>query len=108
MKNDSRPIEMANIFIAPVSVRLSFPLKILFHRLTARSSRIDSPSFHYNIIVTVCHREYSIKKHRQSSGMYSILENIIGEKMKEKTRFINLLNISLRNLNLFSPFRRND
>lgn len=38
--------------------------------------------------------------------MDSILENIIGEKMKEKTRFINLLNISL--LNLFSPFRRND
>lgn len=28
--------------------------------------------------------------------MYSILENIIGEKMKEKTKFINLLNISLR------------
>lgn len=40
--------------------------------------------------------------------MDSILENIIGEKMKEKTRFINLLNISLRNLNLFLPFRRND
>lgn len=50
MKNDSRPIEMANIFIAPVSAGLSFALKILSRRLTGahrgeRVTRIDS--FHY-------------------------------------------------------------